>query len=73
MVAGSRSIYADEPVPAGRRLIGVEAVIDKDLASALLAADLDADALLIVTDVDAVYSGLGDAWSSGAIRTRHDR
>ena len=41
-------MYTDEPVPAGRRLVGVEAVIDKDLASALLAADLDADALVIV-------------------------
>ncbi|HET6943915.1 MAG TPA: carbamate kinase [Gaiellaceae bacterium] len=52
-------MYTDEPVPAGRRLVGIEAVIDKDLASALLAADLHADALLIVTDVDAVYSGWG--------------
>jgi carbamate kinase len=34
-------------------------VIDKDLASALLAADLNADALLIVTDVDAVYADWG--------------
>ena len=41
-------MYTDEPVPAGRRLVGVEAVIDKDLASALLAQDLRADALLIV-------------------------
>jgi carbamate kinase len=49
-------MYTDDPVPAGRRLIGVEAVIDKDLASALLASDLKADALLIVTDVDAVYT-----------------
>ena len=52
-------MYTDEPVPAGRRLVGVEAVIDKDLASALLAEDLGADALLIVTDVEAVYSGWG--------------
>jgi carbamate kinase len=37
----------------------VEAVIDKDLASALLARDLGAHALLIVTDVDAVYQGWG--------------
>jgi carbamate kinase len=51
--------YTDEPVPAGRRLVGVEAVIDKDLASALLAVDLDADVLLIVTDVDAAYTGWG--------------
>ena len=36
-------------------LIGVEAVIDKDLASALLAKELNADALLMLTDVDAVY------------------
>jgi carbamate kinase len=51
--------YTDEPAPAGRRLVGVEAVIDKDLASALLAIDLDADVLAIVTDVDAVYEGWG--------------
>jgi carbamate kinase len=37
----------------------VEAVIDKDLASALLAEDIRADALAIVTDVDAVYAGWG--------------
>ena len=52
-------MYTDEPVPAGRRLVGVEAVIDKDLASALLAKDLSADALAIVTDVDAVYADWG--------------
>jgi carbamate kinase len=52
-------MYTDEPSPAGRTLIGVEAVIDKDLASALLARDLGADALLIVTDVDAVYQDWG--------------
>jgi carbamate kinase len=52
-------MYTDEPVPAGRRLVGVEAVIDKDLASALLATELRADALLIVTDVDAVYADWG--------------
>jgi carbamate kinase len=51
--------YTDEPVAAGRRLVGVEAVIDKDLASALLARDLHADALAIVTDVDAVYDEWG--------------
>jgi carbamate kinase len=51
--------YLDEPVPAGRRLVGVEAVIDKDLASALLAVDLGADLLAIVTDVDATYSDWG--------------
>jgi carbamate kinase len=52
-------MYTDESVPAGHRLVGIEAVIDKDLASALLAADLKADALAIVTDVDGVYAGWG--------------
>jgi carbamate kinase len=51
--------YTDEPVAAGRRLVGVEGVIDKDLAAALLAADLKADVLAIVTDVDAVYQDWG--------------
>ena len=36
-------------------LTGVEAVIDKDRVSALLACDIDADALLLLTDVDGVY------------------
>lgn len=40
-------------------LRGVEAVIDKDLAASLLAQDLDADLLVIATDVDAVYTGWG--------------
>lgn len=37
----------------------VEAVIDKDYASALLATSLKADALLLLTDVDAVYRDFG--------------
>jgi carbamate kinase len=53
---GIPTIYTREAGAAGRRLAGVEAVIDKDRASALLACDLHADALLIVTDVDAVHS-----------------
>ncbi|HEY7691675.1 MAG TPA: carbamate kinase [Gaiellaceae bacterium] len=52
-------MYTQEAVPAGRRLVGIEAVIDKDMASALLAADLKADVLAIVTDVDGVYAGWG--------------
>ena len=56
---GIPTAYADEPAPAGRRLRGVEAVIDKDLASALLAIEIGADALAIVTDVDAVYTDWG--------------
>jgi carbamate kinase len=43
--------------PAGHQ--GVEAVIDKDLCSARLAADLGAEVLVLATDVDAVYLGWG--------------
>ena len=38
---------------------GVEAVIDKDLSAGLLAQQLGAAALLLLTDVDAVYLGWG--------------
>jgi carbamate kinase len=41
------------------RLSGVDAVIDKDRASALLATSLGAERLVILTDVDAVYRGWG--------------
>ncbi|MCX9190242.1 carbamate kinase [Carbonactinospora thermoautotrophica] len=45
--------------PDGPR--GVEAVIDKDLAAALLAERLDADALLLLTDVPYVMRDFGTA------------
>ncbi|HIF9502379.1 TPA: carbamate kinase [Photobacterium damselae] len=41
------------------QLIGVEAVIDKDMSAAFLAKQLEADALLILTDADAVYLDWG--------------
>jgi carbamate kinase len=50
------------PVTADRdtgALTGVEAVIDKDFTAALLAEDLKADFLLILTDVPNVYEGYG--------------
>ena len=52
-------------------LIGIEAVIDKDFASALLARQLHADFLLMLTDVDAVYRGWGTdaAVPLGIVRT----
>lgn len=50
-------------VPVARtaegRLVGVEAVVDKDLAAANLAAGVKADMLLLLTDVDAVYRDWG--------------
>ena len=50
-------------IPTVRRsdggMVGIEAVIDKDLASSLLAQELGADALLMLTDVDAVWTDWG--------------
>ncbi len=47
-------------VRRGNRLAGIDAVIDKDRASALLARGLDADRLLILTEVPAVYRRFGE-------------
>jgi carbamate kinase len=44
---------------ADRRLHGVEAVVDKDRASALLARELEADLFIMATDADAVYLDWG--------------
>lgn len=49
------------PVVQNGRYRGVEAVIDKDLASALLAADLGATTLVLATDVAAVYDDYSGA------------
>src|SRR6478672_12541057 len=59
------------PVAVDRqgRLGGVEAVIDKDLAAALLARGLDADALLLLTDVPTVQSGWGTPEAADIKRT----
>ena len=40
-------------------LEGIDAVVDKDLAAAVLAREVGADLLLILTDVDAVYADWG--------------
>ncbi|HEX9312841.1 MAG TPA: carbamate kinase [Actinomycetota bacterium] len=46
-------------VEEGPRLVGVEAVVDKDLCAAILAKDVEADGLLILTDVEGVYESFG--------------
>ncbi|QHE86243.1 carbamate kinase [Hydrogenophaga sp. BPS33] len=50
-------------IPVAQRpdgsFVGVEAVIDKDHASGLLAAELKADAFLMLTDVPAVFTDWG--------------
>jgi carbamate kinase len=45
-------------------LEGVDAVVDKDRVAAILARQLGADALVILTNVDAIYEG----WGTGAAR-----
>jgi carbamate kinase len=66
------------PVFRGRDgdLEGVEAVIDKDLASSMLARQLDADLLLISTGVPRVaidYGRPGERWLDRMTRTEAER
>jgi carbamate kinase len=44
---------------SGRQLRGIEAVIDKDLCSELLARELEADLLILATDAEAVFEDWG--------------
>src|SRR4029453_17409819 len=46
-------------VERGPRLIGKEGVVDKDLAASILAHEVQADVLLILTDVERVQRGFG--------------
>src|SRR5262245_10233979 len=46
-------------IEKGPRLIGKEGVVDKDLAAAILAREVDAEVLLILTDVPRVQRGFG--------------
>ena len=59
-------------VPAIRNenghLEGVEAVVDKDLATSVLAESLEADALLLLTDVPAVMRGFGTPQAEPILR-----
>jgi carbamate kinase len=57
--AGGGAIPAMYPSSAPGGLLGAGAVIDKDLASELLAEDVDADLFVMATDVDGVYLGWG--------------
>jgi len=56
----------------GDKLHGIEAVIDKDLCSALLAELLQADMLLIATDVEAVYVDWGTPSQKGIAQVHPD-
>jgi len=57
--AGGGGVPTMYAANADRTLTGVEAVIDKDLASELLAREVDADLFVMVTDVDGVYLDWG--------------
>lgn len=46
-------------VERGPRLVGVEGVVDKDLASAILAREVEAEVLLVLSDVEGVYEAYG--------------
>ncbi len=46
-------------IEEGPRLIGKEGVVDKDLSAAILAKEVDASVLLILTDVAKVQRGYG--------------
>lgn len=59
IAAGGGGIPTMYQKGADRKLVGVEAVIDKDFASCLLAQNLKADFFVIATDADAVYLDWG--------------
>ncbi len=68
--AGGGGIPVVRKVDGG--LVGVEAVIDKDLASALLAKELRAEVLLMLTDVDAVRQDWGEPGARSIRRASPD-
>ena len=53
---------------ADRKLIGVEAVVDKDACSELLAREVEADLFIMATDTDAVYLDWGKPTQRGIHR-----
>ena len=59
IAAGGGGIPTAYDPGAERKLVGVECVIDKDLATELLARELGADLYVMLTDADAVYEGWG--------------
>jgi carbamate kinase len=59
IAAGGGGIPAAYEPGADRKLGGIECVIDKDLATELLARELGADLYVMLTDADAVYVDWG--------------
>jgi carbamate kinase len=70
-------MYADHRGPAvdggpDRKLVGVEAVIDKDHASGLLATGIDADYFIMATDANAAYVDWGKPTQRAIARAHPD-
>jgi carbamate kinase len=59
-------------IEKGPRLIGKEGVVDKDLAAAILAAEVEASTLLILTDVKKVQRGFGTLYPEEIDRMNTD-
>ena len=59
-------------IEKGPRLIGKEGVVDKDLAAAILAAEVEATTLLILTDVEKVQRGFGTLYPEAIDRMTSD-
>jgi carbamate kinase len=60
-------------LPGTRTLVGVEAVVDKDLASALMAQLIDADEFVVATDADGVYVDWGTDHQRALARVSPDQ
>ena len=69
-------MYVDRDAPVQgapeRQLVGIEAVIDKDHASGLLAAGIEADCFVMATDADAVYEDWGTPQQRAIARAHPD-
>jgi carbamate kinase len=68
IAAGGGGIPTMYEPGAGRKLVGVECVIDKDLASELLARELEADLFVMLTDAEAVYVDWGKPTQKAILR-----
>lgn len=60
IAGGGGGIPVTHAADGSQELIGIEAVIDKDLTSGVLATDVGADLLVILTAVDGVYVDWGN-------------
>src|SRR5947209_11998826 len=72
IAAGGGGIPAVYEAGKTRQLAGIECVIDKDFATELLARELDADLLVMLTDAEAVYTDWGKPTQKAVRRATPD-